>query len=445
MMEVSTFKEPATGSRGMVCTNHPVASAAGAEMLALGGNAIDAAVASLFALSVVEPMMVGILGGGIANLRLADGTVCSIDNYSTSPGASTDTLYTPLVVPTPPRADPDYLKTVDDASAVGLLAVGVPGTLKAWCHILHEFGSGLLSLATIMDPAIRRAEHGFPASEYLVNIIQAKQASLATFPATAAVFLPGGSVPKRGELIIQRDLAESYRTIAAEGPDALYGGRLGVAMAAYMRREGGLITLEDLRQYSIRQRYLGPWQDCPTRGTYRGYHIIGATPCSAGGVHLIEILNILELYELGQMGFGSVEACHLLLEAIKLGFEDRNASTGDPEFLDVPVAKLISKEWAQERAKLIRADGQARPYGSGGGGGAAGAEQAESSESSYTTNLCVADAEGNIVEMTQTINDLFGSGAMVPGTGLLLNNTQSMASPSTRHLVSSAPLRSCAL
>ena len=160
--EPPLFKQPATASRGMVCTNHPIASAAGVEMFAVGGNAVDAAVASLFCLSVVEPMMVGICGGGIANIHLADGTVVSIDNYSTSPLASSPTLYTPAVTPTPPRADPGYLSTVGDASNTGLLAVGVPGTLKAWCHILERYGT--LSLPTVMAPAIRHAANGFGAS-----------------------------------------------------------------------------------------------------------------------------------------------------------------------------------------------------------------------------------------------------------------------------------------
>jgi gamma-glutamyltranspeptidase/glutathione hydrolase len=318
------FKAPAVGSLGMVCCNHPIASAAGVEVFSLGGNAIDAAVASLFCLSVVEPMMVGIAGGGITNIRLADGRVCSIDNYSTSPAASSDSLYTPLVSPIPARADARYLQTVNDESNIGLLAVGVPGTLKAWCHILREFGS--MPLAQVMGAAIRHAEAGFPASQYLCEIIADNQALLARFPASAAVFLPTGRPPRKGELIVQADLAASYRTIAAEGESALYGGAIGARLAEYMAAEGGLITLADLQNYSLKSRYLGPLEGCPTLGTCkspspsssdlvpgrtwtithltiravesnvedRGYRIVGACPCSAGGIHLIEMLNILE-------------------------------------------------------------------------------------------------------------------------------------------------------
>eukprot|EP01044_Picomonas_judraskeda_P012476 COSAG03_NODE_1787_length_3522_cov_7.939819_4_plen_204_part_00 len=198
----------------------------------------------------------GICGGGIANIHLADGTVVSIDNYSTSPRASTPTLYTPAVVPTPPRADPGYLATVDDASSTGLLAVGVPGTLKAWCHILANYGT--LPLTTVMAPAIRHATNGFGASEYLATIIKSSANLINRFPATAAVFMPSGAPPSPGDPIVQSDLAASYTIIAEEGADALYGGVLGEKLANYMAAEGGLITLDDLKEYAIAERYVGP-------------------------------------------------------------------------------------------------------------------------------------------------------------------------------------------
>jgi gamma-glutamyltranspeptidase / glutathione hydrolase len=410
-----TEKRPATASRGMVVTNHPLGSAAGAEMLAASGNAVDAAIGALFALTVVEPMMVGIFGAGMTHLRLADGRHLVIDNYTTAPAASRPDMYRPVS-----DTWPDYLRAEGDVNLVGLLSVGVPGTLKAWSQAVARFGR--LDLETVMQPAIRHAERGFRATPYLVAAVTETAPDLARFPETARTFLPGGAPIKVGDLITMPEYAATLRLIAAKGPAALYGGDLGAAVADYMRRDGGIITLDDLARYETIERQ-------PVRGRYRGFEVTGAPPPTAGGLHLIEMLNILEGFDPRALGFGTAEYFHLIAEVLKIGFADRNACTGDPAFVDIPVERLISKEHAAARRAQIRSD-RAGEYGAA-AGVAAG--------SVHTTHVTTVDADGNVVAMTQTINSLFGSKATVPGTGILLNNTMALFDPHPGTPASVAP------
>ncbi len=409
-----TEKRPATAARGVVVTNHPLGSAAGAEMLAAGGNAVDAAVAALFALTVVEPMMVGIFGAGLAHLRLADGTHTVIDGYTVAPAAARPDMYRPV-------SDqwPDYMKAEGDANSDGLLSIGEPGTLKSWCEVLARFGR--LDLETVVQPAIRYAERGFRATPYLIEAITENGADLARFPETARTFLPGGAPPRAGDRIVQPEYAASLRAIAAKGPDLLYGGVLGAAIADYVQRGGGLITLEDLRRYGTVERP-------PVRGRYRGFEIAGAPPPTAGGLHVIEMLNILEGYDLAALGFGTPESIHLLAEVMKVAFADRDAATGDPDFVDIPVERLLSKEYAVARRDEIDRRRAGRPVAA-----------VPAAGSPHTTHVTAADAAGNVVAMTQTINNLFGSKATAPGTGILLNNTMAIFDPHPGHANSVAP------
>lgn len=411
----ATQKRPVTGERGMVVTNHPLGSAAGAEMLAMGGNAVDAAVASLFALSVVEPAMVGPFGAGFTNIRLASGESIVIDNYATAPAAASPDMYTPV-------ADgwPWYMKARDRANEIGYLSVAAPGTLKAWCEVLD--GWGLLDLETVMQPAIGFAEHGFPATRYLVETIVKNADDLARFPATAEVFLPQGRPPEAGQRIIRRDFAESLKTVAAQGADAMYRGSLGTAIVEDIRRNGGILTTDDLAHYEAKHRE-------PVRGAYRGHDILGAPPTSAGGTHIVQILNILEGYDLARMGYGTVEGIHLLAETMKIAFADRFQYMGDPDVQEVPVDWLTSKEYAKERRSEIDLR---RPR-------AHVAGLPATAESGNTTHISVTDAEGNAVAMTQTINDTFGSKVTVPGTGIILNNNMSLFDPHPGHANSVGP------
>jgi gamma-glutamyltranspeptidase / glutathione hydrolase len=407
-------KHPATGTRGMVVTNHPLASAAGAEMLAAGGNAIDAAVAALFALTVVEPMMVGICGGGMAHIRLADGRHVVLDGLSTAPAASRADSFQPVS-----DTLPDYQETVDRANAVGAKAVAVPGTLLGWCEALSRFGT--LPLADVMEPAIRHAARGFAVTPYLADCIEEAGADLARDAAIAARYLPDDKPLEAGSRLVMGDYAETLRLIAREGPAALYGGQLGCIVADHIGGAGGFLARGDLAAYRTIER-------APVRGTYRGYEITGPPPPSSGGVHVIEMLNILEGYDIAALGFGSPDALHLVAEALKIAFADRAAATADPAFIAVPVAALIDKGYAAERrARIDLARAQ-----SWGAGVAAG-------ESPNTTHVTIADGAGNIVASTQTINSLFGARFMVPGTGIVPNNYMYLFDPHPGKALSIAP------
>lgn len=407
-------KKPATGSRGMVVTNHPLASAAGAQILLAGGNAIDAAVASLFALTVAEPMMVGILGGGLSHIRLADGRHVVIDNLSTAPGKATAEMYECLSDEIGKQRD-----TRDRENVVGAKAVAVPGALKGWCEALTRFGT--LTLADVLQPAIGLAERGFVVTPYLSNCITDNAGDLARDPGLAAMLLPGGQPLQPGMRLVQSDYAASLKLIAAEGPEALYDGKLGRAVTDYMAANGGLIDQADLANYKIELRE-------PIRGSYRGYEIIGPPPPSSSGVHIAQMLNILEGYDIGSLGFGSPDAVHLLAEALKIAFADRAVATADPAFVKVPVNRLIDKAYADERRALI-AMGQAKSWTAGLSGG----------ESADTTHVTVADAMGNVVSATQTINGLFGACVQIPGTGMIANNYMYNFDPHPGRALSIAP------
>jgi gamma-glutamyltranspeptidase / glutathione hydrolase len=332
-------KHPATGTRGMVVTNHPLASAASAEMLAAGGNAIDAAVAALFALTVVEPMMVGILGGGIAHIRLADGRHVVIDNQSMAPLATGPSTYTP-----DPNAAPGTMDAIGRKNAVGPTAVAAPGNLKGWCEAVARFGT--FPLADVMEPAIRHASRGFRVTPYLRECVSDSATDMARDPEIAKLYLPDGSPIAAGTRLVTGDYAETLRSIAREGPDLLYAGALGTICAEHMARSDGYITRDDLTRYRTVDRDA-------LRGTYRGFEIVGPPPPSSGPLHIIQMLNILEGYDIGALGFGSAETLHLLAEVLKIAFADRTAATADPAFVKVPVQKLLSKSYAEDRRARI--------------------------------------------------------------------------------------------
>jgi gamma-glutamyltranspeptidase/glutathione hydrolase len=402
----------------MVASNHPIASAAGVEMLALGGNAIDAAVATAFTLTVVEPMMVSIFGAGLINFyHAAGGQFIHIDNYTVAPGAATPDMFEPVS-----DTCPYYMDAKDQANRFGFRAVGVAGTLKAWCRLEEQYGK--LGLDAVMQPTIRHAARGFAASGYMLEFVREYRSQLDRFPASRAVFLPGGAVPSPGQRIVRGDYARTLQLIADEGPDALYGGTIGEMVADDMAAHGGLLTLDDLRDYCIQPRE-------PVRGTYRGYEIVSMAPTSSGGTHIIQVLNLLEAYDIGAMGFGTAQTLHLLAESLKIAFADRFQYMGDPAFVDVPLRGLTSKEYAAVRRKEIDPN-RAQDY-------RAGRPRAYNGESGNTTHFTVADADGNVVALTQTLNGAFGSCVTTLGTGMLLNNTMHLFDPHPGHANSVAP------
>ncbi len=415
----SLEKHPATGSRGMVVTNHPLASAAGAEIMLSGGNAIDAAAAALFALTVVEPMMVSVLGGGIMHLRLADGSHSILDCLSTAPGAASGNMFKPATDGKLPNA-----RAVEGRrNEIGALAVAVPGALAGWCEAIREHGR--LPLASIMAPAIRLAEEGFTVTPYLSDCIADCAADIAADRALAALFLPDGAPLEAGVRLVRPDFAATLRTIAVEGPSILYQGPLGDIVTTRLREAGGVMSTADLGNYATIRRE-------PIRASYRGHEIIGPPPPASSGVHIAQMLAILEGFDIGGMGFGSPDACHLLAEVLKIAFADRAVATADPAFVDVPVERLISKTYAAERRSAILLD-QAQSWGPG----------IAAPESADTTHVTVADAEGNVVSATQTLNGLFGACLMIEGTGLLANNYMYNFDPHPRRALSIAPGKRC--
>jgi gamma-glutamyltranspeptidase/glutathione hydrolase len=407
-------KRPASGSRGMVVSNHPLASAAGSEMLAAGGNAIDAAIATLFTLTVVEPMMVGIIGGGMAHIRLADGSHRFIDGQSTVPLAVRPDTYT-----SKPGSAHDVFDTVDDENLNGAKAVAVPGSLKAWCETLRRFGT--MSLADVMQPAIKHASRGYAATPYLHECITDGAADMLKDKPISAIYLPNGVPLKAGERVVQAEYAETLKHIAQHGEAALYSGPLGDILVDYMRAHGGFITRQDLTSYKTVER-------APIRAEYRGWEILGPPPPAASGVHITQMLNILEGYDLAAMGFGSAETIHLLAEVLKIAFADRAAASGDPDFVGVPVQRLTSKEYAGERRRAIDAS-RAQKWGAG----------VAQLESAHTTHMTAADAMGNVVATTQTINNLFGAKILIPGLGVVPNNYMNLYDPRPGHALSLAP------
>lgn len=414
----TTEKSEAMASRGMVAANHPLAAAAGVEMLALGGNAVDAAVAAMFALTVVEPMMVSIFGAGFVNFYdTSTGNVVVVDNYTVAPAAATPAMYTPVS-----EMWPEYLETVDRENRVGYRAVAVPGALKSWCYLIA--GHGRLDLETVLQPAIRYAARGFPASAYLVDIIRHCQADLARFPASRARFLPDDAPPRVGQRLVCHDYAETLKCIAREGADALYHGALGDLVVRDMAANGGLLTREDLQRYRIERRDA-------VRGNYRGHEIVTVGPPSGGGVPIIQMLNLLEDFDVAEMGFGTADAVHILAECMKIAFADRANYLGDPAFVDVPVRGLIAKSYAATRRRGVNF-ANARTYD-------AGNPWAHRSVSGHTTHLTVADADGNVVAMTQTLHEVFGAKVTVPGTGIVLNNTMYIFDPHPERPNSIAP------
>ncbi len=421
-------KQPAHGTRGMVTANHALGAAAGAEMLAAGGNAVDAAIATLFALSVVEPMMVGITGGGVCHIRTPDGEHVVIDGLSKVPLAARPDMYEP-VADTPDRR----LETAGRKNTCGPLAMATPLALAGWAEALARFGR--FSLADVLQPAIRFAAHGFLTTPYLSECTDEVKADLAKDPEIARLFLPDGTPIRPGTRLVQGDYAETLKTIAREGVGAFYNGAIGGALVDHMARAGGLISRDDLAtcQPILRE---------PIRGHYRGFEVIGPPPPAASGVHVNQMLQILDGFDLPGLGFGSPDATHLLVEVLKIAFADRVASTADPAFVTVPVERLLDPAYAAERRAQILMD-RTQDYALG----------VSAYESDHTTHLTVADADGWVVATTQTINNLFGARFIIPGTGMIANNYMNLfdphpgransIQPGKRVTTSMAPMMAC--
>lgn len=393
--------EPAaTGRRGMVATVQPVATQAGLDALKAGGNAVDAAIACALTLGVVDGHNSGIGGGAFMTLRLADGSLWALDGRETAPAAARTALYLTNGVPDPRR------------SQEGALAVGVPGELALLAYASTNFGR--LPLSRLLEAAARVASNGFAIDRHYASRLVATRGELAAFPATRAIFLkPNGTPWQAGDRLVQADLAASYRSLADAGAGWFYRGPFAHDTATWMRANGGVLTEPDFARYTV--RVLDPAQ-----GTYRGWEIVSFPPPSSGGVHVIEILNILENFDLRALGDRSPEFVHLVTEAMKRAFADRAHWLGDPAFTPVPMG-LISKAYGQELARQIRRDRATAVPGPGLPPRATN-EVFAGEISRHTTHVSTADAEGNWVACTASLNTSFGSKVVIPGTGILLNN-----------------------
>ena len=380
-------------------------------MLAAGGNAIDAAVAALLTLTVVEPMMVGIAGGGMSHLRLADGRHVVVDALSCAGAAMRADMYDPL------PDQPSGMEVAGRRNTVGASAVAVPGNLRGWCLMLEKYGR--LPFSDVIEPAVRAAARGFIVSHYLQGAIREHEGDLAADGEIARIMLPGGAPAAAGTRMVMGDYAESLRLIQREGAEALHGGALGQALIARIRsgEDAGCLTLDDLSGYRAMEREA-------IFGTYRGHVIAGPPPPASSGVHVVEMLNMLESHDLRAMGFGTPDTLRLMAEVIRVAFEDRRQASGDPDFVDVPVERFTSKDYARECQARLQSRGAPVPMGR---------------ESRDTTHLTVADRDGNIVCATHTINGLFGARIMVPGTGIIPNNYMMNYDPHPGRALSIAP------
>ena len=387
------------GSRGMVSSAHPLASQAGITMLQEGGNAVDAAIATAAALNVVEPLMSGIGGDGFIMVYQREGDRLEVCNGT---GAA------------PYAADPGLFGS-NGIPMKGVLSASTPGLLDAWLTVHEKYGS--LSLSRPLAPAIDLAENGFPVSHVLAQAIAADP-SLGRFPASRAIFTRDGQPLQAGQVLYQKDLARTFKAIEAGGRDVFYGGDVGRALVQFIQDQGGLMTLQDLADCRVQ------WQE-PIHADYRGYTVYEAPPNSSGHV-LLQELSLVEQFDLQSLGCNTAESIHLMVEAKKLAFADREAYVADPSFVDIPIQGLVSKEYARERAGLIDprraasnvAAGNPRSHQAGRPNVAAAAVAQEED----TTCFVVADRWGNAVCQLQSLQSAWGSSVVAGDTGILLNN-----------------------
>ncbi|MFY1026644.1 gamma-glutamyltransferase [Actinobacillus seminis] len=387
---------PVFGKQGMVASEQELATQVGIEILQQGGNAVDAAVAVGFALAVVLPNAGNIGGGGFMVLHDGrSGESFSVDFREMAPSKASRDMYLD-----------EQGNVVDGKSLYTHFAVGVPGTVAGMEYALKKWGT--LPLEKVMAPAIKLAEEGFIVSNTLAATLQAETETLGKWESSKKIFFKNDRPLVAGERLVQADLANSLRQIAQQGSKAFYEGEIAKKIVAEMEKHNGLISLEDMKAYQSVERK-------PIVGEYRGYKIVTMPPPSSGGIHLVQILNMLENYALADSGSNSAETIHYLAETMKLAYADRAEYLGDPDFVKIPVTGLISKDYAKELIKTIDPD-KARPAVEIKPG------KPQSYESDQTTHYSVMDKYGNAVAVTYTLNMNFGSGIVAEGTGILLNN-----------------------
>lgn len=385
---------PVAGENGMVVTAQHLATHVGVDVLKSGGNAVDAAVAVGYALAVVYPAAGNLGGGGFMTIQLADGRKTFLDFREKAPLAATATMY----------LDRDG-NVVKSASTYGHLAVGVPGTVSGMETALARYGT--MQRSTLLAPAIKYAQDGFVLEQGDVDMLVTATEYFQKDPASAAIFLNHGEPFRAGQKIVQRDLAQTLKRISDHGADGFYKGPVGAAIVASSQAGKGVIMQPDLDQYRTRELK-------PIECTYRGYGIVSAPPPSSGGVAICEMLNILEGYPLGELGFRSAQAVQYQIEAMRHAFVDRNSYLGDPDFVNNPLDRLLDKDYAASIRAVIAPDkaGVSMAIGPG----------VAPHEGSNTTHYSIVDKWGNAVAVTYTLNDWFGAKVTAAQTGVLLNN-----------------------
>ncbi|OTQ87878.1 gamma-glutamyltranspeptidase [Bacillus subtilis subsp. subtilis] len=404
------YKQVDVGKDGMVATAHPLASEIGADVLKKGGNAIDAAVAIQFALNVTEPMMSGIGGGGFMMVydgKTKDTTI--IDSRERAPAGATPDMF----------LDENGKAILFSERVTKGTAVGVPGTLKGLEEALDKWGTR--SMKQLITPSIKLAEKGFPIDSVLADAISDYQEKLSR-TAAKDVFLPNGEPLKEGDTLIQKDLAKTFKLIRSNGTDAFYKGKFAKTLSDTVQDFGGSMTEKDLENYDITI-------DEPIWGDYQGYQIATTPPPSSGGIFLLQMLKILDDFNLSQYDVRSWEKYQLLAETMHLSYADRASYAGDPEFVNVPLKGLLHPDYIKERQQLINLDQVNKKPKAGdpwkyqeGSANYKQVEQPKDKVEGQTTHFTVADRWGNVVSYTTTIEQLFGTGIMVPDYGVILNN-----------------------
>jgi len=397
IIDYGSISHPEIGTGGMVVSQRKIASEVGAEILRQGGNAVDAAVATALALAVVLPRA-GNLGGGGFMLVYSEELkkTIAIDYREMAPLQASRDMFL------------DEKGNYDRRKAqFSLLSAGVPGTVAGLYYALNKYGT--LSWGEVLDPAIRLAEDGFVVPHDLSSVLSNYKKRLTANEATAkAYYKTNKETYSAGEVIKLPDLAWSLKELKKVGPDAFYKGKIAEKIVAEMELNGGLITAKDLANYKVKERL-------PLQGTFKGYEVVSMPPSSSGGVHLIQMLNMLEPFSLKEMGFGSAQSIHLMSEVMKRAYADRSKYLGDTDFVSVPLKGLTDKKYAKALLEEISlkkvtpskniSNGNPLPY-----------------ESPDTTHFSVMDSEGNVVSNTYTLNFSYGSGIVIPGTGILMNN-----------------------
>ncbi|MEM0569643.1 gamma-glutamyltransferase [Salmonella enterica] len=387
---------PVRATQGMVASVDAMATQVGVDILKQGGNAVDAAVAVGYALAVTHPQAGNLGGGGFMLLRTKDGATTAIDFREMAPAGATRNMFLDE------QGNPDSKKSLTSP-----LASGTPGTVAGLSLALEKYGS--LPLNSVVRPAIKLAQEGFIVNDALADDLKTYGSEvLPHHENSKAIFWKDGEPLKKGDKLVQQDLANSLTMIAENGPDAFYKGEIARQIAQQMQQNGGLITTDDLAAYQAVER-------TPVSGEYRGYQIFSMPPPSSGGIHIVQILNILENFDMKKYGFGSADAIQIMAEAEKYAYADRSEYLGDPDFVNVPWQALTSKAYAKSIAGQIDINkakpsseirpGKLAPY-----------------ESDQTTHFSVVDKDGNAVAVTYTLNTTFGTGIVAGNTGILLNN-----------------------